>query len=336
MNHAAARAMLKFMEYTRLGKTDLHVSRLAFGTWAFGGDWGPVQVEEGSAAIRKALDLGINFFDTAQAYGFGASETMLGDALRPEIKAHRHSVVLATKGGLRQQGDQTVRDSSPAWLRQGLEASLRALGTDYVDLYQIHWPDPHTPFEETAMAMDAFVREGKIRYVGVSNFDATEMASFEATRKIDALQPPYHLFRRDIEERILPYTMLHEIGVLIYGPLAHGLLTGKFTPQTTFRADDWRSKSQLFRGETLRRNVAIVADLERLAQRRALPVGQLAIAWTLAQRGVDVAIVGARTPTQIEQTAPAAGVHLATTDLGEIERIMNSAVPVGGPAPETV
>jgi aryl-alcohol dehydrogenase-like predicted oxidoreductase len=324
------------MQYTRLGQTDLRVSRLAFGTWSFGGEWGAVQVDDGKAAIRKALELGINFFDTAQAYGFGASEKMLGEALAPEVKAHRHELVLATKGGLRMQAGRLVRDSSPAWLREGLEASLRALGTDVIDLYQIHWPDPNTPFEETAVAMDAFVREGKIRYVGVSNFDASEMASFEATRKIDAVQPPYHLFRRDIEESILPYTLRQRIGVLIYGPLAHGLLTGKYTPQTVFPPDDWRSKSQLFRGETLRGNLAIVAELERFAERREMRVGQLAIAWTLANPAVDVAIVGARTPTQIEQTAPAAEINLGTADLAEIEHIMSGALAVGGPAPETV
>src|SRR5579859_2094652 len=130
------------MEYIQFGQTDLYVSRLAFGTWSFGGDWGPVQVDDGKAAIRKALDLGINFFDTAQAYGFGASEQMLGEALRGEIAGHRHEVVIATKGGLRQEGDQLVRDASAAWLRKGLEASLRALGTDVIDLYQLHWPDP--------------------------------------------------------------------------------------------------------------------------------------------------------------------------------------------------
>jgi aryl-alcohol dehydrogenase-like predicted oxidoreductase len=324
------------MDYTRLGQTDLHVSRLAFGTWSFGGDWGPVDIDDGKAAIRKALDLGINFFDTAQAYGFGAAERMLGEALRPEIKAYRHELVLATKGGLRKQGGELVRDSSPAWLRAGLEASLRALGTDFVDLYQIHWPDPKTPFEETAMAMDAFVREGKVRYVGVSNFDAGQMASFEATRKIDTLQPPYHLFRREIEQSILPYTLHHRVGVLIYGPLAHGLLTGKFSSRTVFRPDDWRSKSELFRGVTLLRNLAIVAELERFSEHREIPVGQLAIAWTLTNPAVDVAIVGARTPSQIKQTAPAAGIHLSTSDLGEIGHIVNGAVPVGGPAPETV
>src|SRR5438067_1732262 len=159
------------MEYTRLAQRDLEVSRICFGTWSFGGEWGAVEAAESMAAVRKALDLGITFFDTAQAYGFGASERMLGEALRPEIAAHRHGVVLATKGGLRMERSGLVRDSSPASLRLGLEASLGALGTDYIDLYQIHWPDPKTPFEQTARALDDFVREGKVRYVGVSNFD---------------------------------------------------------------------------------------------------------------------------------------------------------------------
>ena len=246
------------MEFTQLGQTDLHVSRIAFGTWSFGGDWGAVEAEESKRTIRRALDLGINFFDTAQAYGFGASESILGDALREEIKGKRHSIVLATKGGLRKEGAQLVRDASAGWLHQGLESSLRALGTDYIDLYQVHWPDPHTGFEETALALDAFVKEGKIRYVGVSNFDAKQMAEFEQTRKIDALQPPYHLFRRDIERSILPYTARQGIGVLIYGPLAHGLLTGKYTESAVFAKDDWRSSNPMFQGEPLRRNVEVV------------------------------------------------------------------------------
>jgi aryl-alcohol dehydrogenase-like predicted oxidoreductase len=324
------------MDYIQFGQTDLHVSRLAFGTWSFGGDWGAVEAEDSRRAIRTALELGINFFDTAQAYGFGASERILGEALAPEIKSHRPGVVLATKGGLRRDGDQLVRDASPGWLRQGLDSSLRALGTDYIDLYQIHWPDPHTPFEETATALDAFVREGKIRYVGVSNFDASRMVEFERTRKIDALQPPYHLFRREAEESIFPYCLQHGIGVLIYGPLAHGLLAGKYTPDVVFPADDWRSKSALFRGETLRRNLEVVHRLEQFAAAREFSVGQLAIAWTLVHPAVDVAIVGARTPSQIERTAPATGIHLTPADLEEIENIMRGAAPVGGPSPETV
>jgi aryl-alcohol dehydrogenase-like predicted oxidoreductase len=322
------------MEYTMLGQTDLYVSRLCFGTWAFGGDWGAVDVAQNRAAIRKALDLGINFFDTAQAYGWGVSERVLSVALRSEIEHHRHGIVLATKGGLRHDGKHLLRDSSPAWLRQGLEASLRNLATDYVDLYQVHWPDPQTPFEETARALDAFVREGKVRYVGVSNYDVPEMETFQRGRKLDALQPPYHLFRRDIEQGILPYCVQHGIGVLVYGPMAHGLLTGRMTPETHFAPDDWRAHSDLFQGDTFRRELAIVDDLERFAAERGCTVGQLAIAWTLANPAVDVAIVGARTPSQIEQNAPAAEIHLTPEGLEQIRRIMRGAVAVGGPTPE--
>src|SRR5215212_8301144 len=167
------------MRYTRLGRTDLEVSRVCFGTWQFSGEWGTVEERDSEAAIRRALELGINFFDTAQAYGFGAAEQLLGKALEPEIKDRRDELVLATKGGLRMEGDQLLRDSSPGWLRQGVEDSLRFLGTDYIDLYQVHWPDLETPFEETARALDELVQEGKIRYVGVSNFDAQQMAEFE-------------------------------------------------------------------------------------------------------------------------------------------------------------
>jgi aryl-alcohol dehydrogenase-like predicted oxidoreductase len=156
-----------------------------------------------------------------------------------------------------------------------------------VDLFQLHWPDPATPFEDTAQAMEDFVKEGKVRYVGVSNFDSSQMAAFAATRQIDAIQPPYHLFRRDIEKTILPYALRHHIGVLIYGPLAHGLLSGKYTPQTVFRADDWRSKSALFQGDVLRRNVRVVRELEQFALRREFPVAQLAIDCGSPHRGPD-------------------------------------------------
>jgi aryl-alcohol dehydrogenase-like predicted oxidoreductase len=324
------------MEYTKLGQTDLRVSRIAFGTWAFGGEWGTVEEAESIAAVRKALDLGINLFDTAQAYGFGASERMLGRALRPELTRRRREVIIATKGGLRREGGQLVRDASPAWLRQGLEESLRALRTDYVDLYQVHWPDPQVPFEETATALDAFVREGKVRYVGVSNYDVPQMAAFQRARRLDTLQPPFHLFRRGIEAAILPYARQQGIGVLAYGPLAHGLLTGTMTDAATFPADDWRSTSPLFHGDAFRANLARVATLKRFAEERGVTVGQLAIAWALANPAVDVAIVGARNPRQLAQMAPAADLHLSPDDLAAIEHIMQDAIPVGGPAPEAM
>jgi aryl-alcohol dehydrogenase-like predicted oxidoreductase len=249
-------------------------------------------------------------------------------------KGLREDIVIATKGGLRMEGDKLLRDSSPRWLRQGVEQSLANLGVDYIDLYQVHWPDPNTPIEETAGALDQLVHEGKIRSVGVSNYDVEQMQAFERVRKLESLQPPYSLFRRDIEREILPYTRQHGIGVLVYGALAHGLLGGGLTPQTTFAADDWRSKSPIFHGEPFQRNLAVVEQLKRLAEREGMSVAQLAIAWVLAQPGIDVAIVGARTPQQLAQTAPAGDIHLSQATLQEIERTMREAVPIGGPAPE--
>jgi aryl-alcohol dehydrogenase-like predicted oxidoreductase len=322
------------MKYTQLGERGPRVSRIAFGNWSAGGDWGSVDRAAAIAAMRAALDLGITHFDTARAYGFGAAEEVLGEALRPEIRSARESIVIATKGGLRNENGLPVRDSSPAALRRDLEASLRSLGTDHVDLYQVHWPDPATPIAETAKTLDTFVREGKVRYVGVSNYDAREMTAFQQVRPIDTLQPPYHLFRRDIEESILPFAQEHGIGVLVYGPMAHGLLSGGMSETTTFAADDWRSKNDMFAGDAFTRNLAIVRRLETFATERGMTVGQLAIAWTLANPAVDVAIVGARDPEQIRGTTPAAEIRLSSEDLAQIEQIMRDEVPVGGPAPE--
>jgi aryl-alcohol dehydrogenase-like predicted oxidoreductase len=324
------------MQYTQLGERGPRVSRIAFGNWSAGGDWGRVDRDAAIATTREALDLGINLFDTARAYGFGAAEQLLGEALAPEIRSARESLVIATKGGLRNDDGLTVRDSSPAALRRDLESSLGALGTDYVDIYQVHWPDPATPIATTAETLDAFVREGLVRSVGVSNYDTRQMAAFQGVRPIDTLQPPYHLFRRDIEATILPFAREHGIGVLVYGPLAHGLLSGRMTEDTTFGLGDWRSKSDLFVGESFRRNLAVVRDLTRLAARRNATVAQLAIAWTLANRAVDVAIVGARSPEQIRQTAPAADLRLSPDDMAAIELILRDEVAVGGPAPEAM
>jgi aryl-alcohol dehydrogenase-like predicted oxidoreductase len=322
------------MEYTHLGKTALHVSKVSYGTWQFGGDWGSFDVREAQATIRHALELGITFFDTAQAYGFGVSERVLGEALQPELKSQRDKLILSTKGGLRMEGEKLLRDASAGWLRQGVEQSLRNLSVDYIDLYQVHWPDPNTPIEETASTLDALVREGKIRYVGVSNYSAEQMRVFEQTRTLDTLQPPYNLFRRDIEQDILPYCQRHGIGVLVYGPLAHGLLGGGFTPETTFAADDWRSKNPFFTGEGFQRNLAVVEHLKQLAAREGMTVAQLAIAWVLAQSAVDVVIVGAKNARQLEQSSRAGELHLSQTTLQEIKRIMREALPIGGPAPE--
>ncbi|MEN3356925.1 MAG: hypothetical protein V7637_907 [Mycobacteriales bacterium] len=320
------------MRQVRLGQTELKVSAVAFGTWSFGGDWGAADVEESQAVIHRALELGVTLFDTAQGYGFGAAERLLGEALRQ--RARREDVVIATKGGLRMDGETLVRDASAGWLREGVESSLRNLGTDYIDLYQVHWPDPHTPAEETADALSELVAAGKVRHAGVSNYDVEQMEQSRTFGRVETLQSPYHLFRRTIEEEVLPYTAEHDIGVLVYGPLAHGLLSGRMTAATTFGPDDWRGKSADFTSETFHRNLQVVDRLKELARQRAMSLPELAVAWTLANPAVDVTILGARRPSQLDGTAAAVDLHLSPADLGEIDALLAGAAPVWGPRPE--
>jgi aryl-alcohol dehydrogenase-like predicted oxidoreductase len=324
------------MKTITLGRSGLEVSRVAFGTWQLGGEWGGFDEDAAIAAIRRARELGVNFFDTAQAYGFGVSERLLGRALRDELIRDRNELVIATKGALRRTDSGVVRDASPQWLREGVDASLTALGLDHIDLYQVHWPDPKVPAAETAGALGELVAEGKIGHVGVSNYTAAQMAEFAHALPVETLQPPYHLFRRDIEAGTLPYTRVHNIGVLVYGPLAHGLLTGTLTEDTAFAADDWRAHSPVFAGETYRANLAVVRELAKLAADIGITVSQLAIAWTLANPDVHVAIVGARSTHHVEDSIAAADLTLSDTDLAEIERIMATATPVDGPSPERV
>jgi len=320
------------MRYVRLGKTDLEVSVIAFGTWSFGGEWGAFDLDDARATIHHALDLGITLFDTAQAYRFGASEQVLGNALRSD--AQRGDVVVATKGGLRREGDELVRDASARWLRQGVEASLRHLGIDAIDLYQVHWPDPKTPADETAGALEDLVREGKIRHVGVSNYGVKEIEELATYGRAETDQLPYDMFRRDIEDELLPYAAEQDVGVLVYGPLAHGLLSGRMTPETRFAADDWRSKSPDFTGETFRTNLRVVSRLQAFAAEREITLPTLAVAWAISHPAIDVAIVGARRPNHLDGTAAAADVQLMQGDLAEIEGMLSAAAPVHGPSPE--
>jgi aryl-alcohol dehydrogenase-like predicted oxidoreductase len=322
------------MKMTTLGRSGLPVSRIAFGTWQLGGEWGRFDEAAAITAIRRARELGVNFFDTAQAYGFGASERLLGKALRDELTRNRDQVVIATKGALRMTDSGLVRDASPEWLRQGVDASLTALGVDHIDLYQVHWPDPKVPATETAGALRELVADGKIGHVGVSNYDAQQMAEFARTLPVETLQPPYHLFRRDIEDEVLPYSREHNIGVLVYGPLAHGLLTGTLTENTTFASDDWRANSPVFTGNSYRHNLAVVRTLDKFAADRGMTVSQLAIAWTLANPAVQVAIVGARQAHHVQDSLAAADLSLSEADLAAIDKIMASATPVAGPSPE--
>lgn len=243
-------------------------------------------------------------------------------------------MLVATKGGLRMEGGRLLRDASGRWLREGVESSLRNLDTDYVDLYQVHWPNEHTPAEETAGAMEDLMREGKIRHVGVSNYDVKQLEDLARFGKVETVQPPYHLFRREIEDEILPYAMDHDLGVLVYGSMAHGLLTGTMTPKTRFARDDWRAESPDFAGETFRRNLAVVERLKTVARHRGITLPQLAVAWTLAHPAVQVTIIGARRPAHLEESAASVEIELAPVDLAAIDAALADAAPVWGPHPE--
>ena len=323
------------MRMTTLGRSGLQVSRIAFGTWSFGGDWGAVDTEAAQAAIRYARELGVNFFDTAQAYGSGTAEEILGDALRDELDSHRDQLVIATKGGIDPGADRT-RNSSREFLRAGVESSLRAMKIDYIDLYQVHWPDPQTPFEDTAGYLAELVDEGKIRHVGVSNYDVAQMEAFERGLPVETLQPPYHLFRRSVEAEVWPYVQSRDIGVLVYSPLGSGLLTGTMTEETTFADDDWRAQASAFTGEGFRANLRVVDELKDLAASKGCEVSQLAIAWVLAQPEVDVAIVGARSRRNIERSLAAVDIELNADDLARIDHITMNGVEVEGATPEGV
>jgi aryl-alcohol dehydrogenase-like predicted oxidoreductase len=318
----------------RLGRSELLVSPIAYGTWQLGGEWGAFDEARAIEAIRHALSLGVNFFDTAQAYGFGASERLLAKALESELHSDRDSVVIASKGGLRPVEGGVVRDSSPEWLRKGVEESLEALGIEAIDLYQVHWPDPDTPFEETGRVLAELRDEGKIRHVGVSNYSAEQLAELSQTLPVETLQPPYHLFAREIEDGVLPWCFENDVGVLVYSPLAHGLLSGGITEETEFAPDDWRSGSPLFKPDALRQNLEVVRQLGQVAEQVGCTLSQLAVAWTLANPVVDVAIVGSRRPEHIEESVGALDVQLGERELQWIAGIMEGAIGAPGPSPE--
>jgi aryl-alcohol dehydrogenase-like predicted oxidoreductase len=319
----------------RLGRSGLNVSRIAFGTWQLGGDWGATDEEAAIGAIRHAYDRGITFFDTAQGYGFGASEQLLAKAIKGYA---REDVVIATKGGLRALGGaQVERDASAEAVRKGVDDSLRALGTDYIDLLQVHWPDPKTPFSETAGLLAELVAAGKVRHVGVSNFNPEQMDEFSTTLPVETLQPPYHLFHRDIEATILPYARTHDIGVLVYGPLAHGLLSGHLGADTPFSEGDWRSHHPDFQGDTFATNLRVVAALEHFANDElGVPVSRLAVAWALANPAVHVAIIGTRSADHVDDAVAAAGLELGDDVLRRIDEIARGAAHMSGPRPEAM
>ena len=316
----------------RLGRSGLKVSPIAFGSWELGGDV-PLEDEEAAlSTIRQVADMGVTIFDTAQAYGFGTAERALGRALRG---GYRDRVILATKGGLRRTDAGSVRDCSPAWVRQGVEASLQALETEWIDLYQVHWPDENTPFEETADELIKLVKAGKIRHVGVSNFNSKQCKEFSALLPIETLQFPYSMLHRDSEAGILPYAGTNDIGVLVYGPIAHGLLSGALKPDHEFGPRDWRSRNSMFKGDAFQHNLQVVSELDRFARNELdCTVSQLAVAWTLAHSDVHVAIVGSLNAKHVADAVAAAEIRLDQASLDRVDDIVRTAIPFGGPSPD--
>lgn len=293
------------MERRHLGKDGPEVSSVGLGCWAIGGDsWGPVDDRESENAIRRAVDLGIDFIDTADVYGLGRGEEVVGRAIR----GLRDRVFLATKGGLEWDASGKVREKGTrAHLRAALERSLKRLGVEQVDLYQVHWPDPETPVEESVEAVAELRREGKTRFIGVSNFSAGQMSRALAASSVHSLQPPYSLLNRKIESEILPLCAREGVGVCVYGPLARGLLTGKYRQAPEFPKGDIRASDPRFRAEGFRAAVRLVEALREAASALGRTPAQVAIRWVLENPAVSVAIAGAKTAAQVEENAGAAG-----------------------------
>jgi aryl-alcohol dehydrogenase-like predicted oxidoreductase len=316
------------MEFVTLADAGLKLSRVGLGTWAMGGGWwGPSDRQESYTTIRKAIDLGITTFDTAPIYGLGVSEEVLGQAIKDS--GCRDRVVLATKAGLEWTNNKVVRNSSLPRLAQELEDSLRRLQTDVIDLYQIHWPDPLEPIEETAAFLGQLLQQGKIRAIGVSNFSPEQMDRFRQVAPLHTAQPPYNLFERQIEAEVLPYCREHGIHTLVYSPLCRGLLSGRMTPQTTFPPGDMRAGiDPKFVEPRYSQYLKAAEALSRFAQDRyGKTLAQLAVRWLLDQPGVSVALWGARKPYHLEAISGLWGWSLDAEAMQTIEDILQRYVP---------
>jgi aryl-alcohol dehydrogenase-like predicted oxidoreductase len=303
---------------------------MGFGTWPMSGDrYGAIEIDQAVRAIQAAIDAGVNCVDTAPAYGSGHSETAVARAL----KGRRDKVLLVTKCGIgRKPGQQQAsRDSSRANILAELDMSLQRLEVDYIDVYLIHWPDEKVPYEDAFAAMDACVKTGKVRFVGVSNFTVEQMEACMKARPIDVIQVGYHMFDRRMEKEIFPFCAKNDIGVMGYGSLAHGLLTGTFSADMSFDAMDWRGGGVFFgqpllKGQNLATNVDVVNRIKaEIADPRGVPLTQIALAWSLKNPVVSTALVGSRTPQELESNL--AGVELKLTDdeVSRIEEIMKDA-----------
>jgi aryl-alcohol dehydrogenase-like predicted oxidoreductase len=318
------------MEYSAIAGTPLQVSPVALGTWAIGGwMWGGTDERESIATIRAAVDHGINVIDTAPAYGFGRSEEIVGNAI---AEAHlRDRVIIASKVGLEWKDGSVFRNDSRDRIMREIEDSLRRLQTDYIDIYQVHWPDPVVPIEETAAAMQTLFQKGKIRAIGVSNFSVEQIVQFRSVAPLHVLQSPYNLFERDIESDLLPYCRKHNIATFGYGALCRGLLSGRMRPDTTFAGDDLRRADPKFRQPRFAQYLSAVQQLDRLAQERfGERVIQLAVRWMLDQ-GITTALWGARHPDQLAPVDEVTGWRLDAGTKADVDRILRQAItdPVG-------
>jgi aryl-alcohol dehydrogenase-like predicted oxidoreductase len=321
------------MRYRAFGRTGLRVSVLGFGCWPMAGDrYGAIEDDEAVKAIHRALDRGVNCVDTAPAYGGGHSEEVVARALEKT----RRDVVLVTKCGVKppppgQLGP--MRDASRENIMREVDASLKRLRTDWVDVLLVHWPDANTPFEETMRALEEVVASGRARFVGVSNFTGAMIAECLRTRRIDVSQVGYHMFDRRQEQETFPSCLTNGIGVMGYGSLGHGLLTGAFTAATNFgeAARDWRGGGvafgqPIFRGENFKTNIGVVERLRReVAEPRGVPLSQIALSWVLANPAISTALVGARTPAEVDANDAGTELDLTPAEHAKIETILTGA-----------
>lgn len=318
------------MEFTYINK-EIKASRVGLGTWAIGGwMWGGSDEKQSIDTILKALDLGINVIDTAPVYGFGLSEEIVGKALK--MYGQRDKVVLATKVGLEWQNGKVFRNSSKDRIQKEIEDSLRRLQTDYIDIYQIHWPDQSVKIEETASVMLKLYEEGKIRAIGVSNYSVEQMDTFRKFAPLHTAQPPFNLYEQQAKTEILPYCYQNNIKTLLYGSLCRGLLSGRMKKDTQFEGDDLRKIDPKFQSPRYENYLKATEELDKFAkQNYDKNVIHLAIKWILDQKGADIALIGARKPTQLSYISELFDFQLTEQDNHQIDLILNTFIkdPVG-------
>jgi aryl-alcohol dehydrogenase-like predicted oxidoreductase len=319
------------MDKVQFGQTDLEVSVLVLGTWVTGGwAWGGADENESLKAVLRALELGINFIDSAPVYGFGRSESIVGQALKEW--GQRERVVIATKCGLEWDERENIRrNASPERIRQEVDQSLKRLGVDYIDLYQIHWPDGNTLLEKSMETMSRIQDMGKVRYIGVSNFNPEQIMACQSVGPVSSLQPPYNLFEREIEKKVLPFCQDNGIATMAYGGLCRGLLTGKFTGNEQFPRGDLRRADPKFKPDRFKQYVKAVDKLKKVAGKYHKSVAQFALRWALQQPGITTVLAGARTAAQVEENVGVAGWQILTEDLEGVENILSTHIktPIG-------